>query len=206
MTTNTMTMTPADLLLYHNELVRTGQYTALGRMSRIAIGPNAKYVPPPADPQIQKFGRLIDLRGQFLPIAQSMDRSMVLVTATLTNSEGRVGLPDLPHPAWAPEQWSEEEVKDSTKRDPKKDQTPMIPQRLEDRTNERLQGTGFLVFQPVLRVTYQVELDKKFQPVEWRISFRPDNAGVHCAFLVHERTGECHFFGGVPVYDGDARG
>jgi hypothetical protein len=206
MSTKTMTMDPTTLLDYQDELVRTGQFLPLGRMSRVAVGPNADWKPVTNDPIIDKYGRMIDLRGQFLSIGQSLDRTMVLVTAPLINREGRVALPDLPDPTWKPDSWSEEEVKDSTKRDPKKDQARMVEQRLRDRADAKLVGSNIIQFTPVLRITYQVELDKKFQPVEWRISFRPDSSGRHCAFLVDERTGVAHFFGGVPVYDGDSRG
>ncbi len=197
---------PADMLDYDAELIRTGQCLPIGRMSRVAIGPSADYTPPPNDPIIAKYGRMIDLRNTFLPIAQSLDRTIVLVTSPLLDRDGRVTLPSLPDPTWEPEKWTEDEVKDAVLRDPVKDMPHMVEQRLEDRTNQRLKGTGYMIFQPVLRITYQVELDKKFQPLEWRISFRPDSSGRHCAFLVHEHTGECHFVFGVPSYDGDARG
>ena len=209
MATKTMTMTPADILKFQNDLIRTGQCLPIGRLSRIAIGPHGNYKPPVGDPIIEKYGRMIDLRGNFLPIAQTKDRSMVLITAPLIDRQGRVALPDLPDPTWTPEQWSKEEVEDSTLRDPGKDQPRMVPQRLEDRTSEKLIGSNFLVFQPVLRITYQLELDKKLQPIENRISFRPDpstNPPTFCAFLVDQVNGECHFYGGVPMYEGDARG
>ena len=203
-----LTQTPADVLKLQNDIVRTKKYISMGRMRTIAIGHNSKYVPPPDDPIIKQRGRMIDLSMQFLPIAQDPNSKMILITAPLLRKDGTVGLPDLVDPTWRAEAWSEEEVKNYELRDPAKDRARLIPQRLEDRTNEMM--GNFLVFQPVLRITYQPEItggDKQgFQPYEWRITFAPDHDGVLCALLVDPKTGESHFFGGTPVYEGDARG
>jgi hypothetical protein len=163
--------------------------------------------------------------------------SRILVTVPMIRKDGRVGLPDLVDPLWRAADFSPEEAanpdcdancrkqwdivpdgKGSSKRVEHKhinlrgdkDKPRLIPQRLEDRTNDRLQGTNFLVFQPVLRITYQPEsltgAKQGFQPAEWKIEFRPDAAGVHAAFLVDPTNGECHFFGGVPIFGGDTKG
>lgn len=240
--TRTLTMGPADVLKYQNDLVRTQKYLPLGRMRTIAIGPCESYKPPARDPIINGWGpqpqqnargRMIDLSGQWLPIAQGEDKSMILCTATLIRKDGYVGLPDLVDPTWRAPEFTEEEVMnpdcdanclkqwDVVKGERKphvhvrarveKDKPRMIPQRLEDRTNDRMAGSNFLVFQPVLRLTYQPENIKTgeahgFQPAEWKIEFRPEPDGTHCAFLADVKTGECHFFGGIPVYGGDTRG
>lgn len=205
MATKTVTIGPAAMLEYRAELVRTGQCTPIGRMSVVAIGPNGNYTPPPNDPVIEMYGRTIFLRGAFLPIAYSLDKTQVLVTAPLVNREGRVALPELKHPKWVAEAWTEEEVVDADKRPASKDTAPMVPQNLTDRTSERMSGSGYLVFQPVERITFQLEVDKKMQPIENKIVFRPDTSGKHCAFLVHERTGECHFLFGIPIWEGDSK-
>lgn len=220
MTTSTLTMTPADVFKYQNELVRTGKFLALGRMRTIAVGPCDTYTPPASDPIISGYGpqpqrnargRMLDFSGQWLPIGQAQDKSMILVTAPMIRKDGYVGLPDLADPLWRADNWTEDEVTGKIERDPAKDQVRMIPQRLEDRTNDRLAGTNFLVFQPVLRITYQPEEMKPgdqhgFKPAEWKIEFRPDVGGVHAAFLVDPTNGECHFFGGVPIFGGDTKG
>jgi hypothetical protein len=234
MSSKTLTLSPADLLKYRNDLVRTGKFLPIGRMRTIALGPCASYSPPANDPIIRIRGRMIDLSGQYLPIGQvaTDDGSLVLCTSTLTNRDGYVGLPDLVDPTWRAADFTEEEamnpdcdvdcrkqtdIKDG-KRVPHvhirlragKDKPRLIPQRLEDRTNDRLEGTNFLVFQPVLRITYQPEKLKAgehtFEPAEWKIEFRPDSSGTHCAFLADPKTGECHFFGGLPIFGGDSRG
>lgn len=106
----TATATPVDILKYRNELVRTGNYLPIGRMQKISIEPSADWTPPPNDPVIAKFGRLIDLRDRFLPIAQSPDKSMILVTAPMVGRDGRVGLPDVPMPDWTPPAFTHEEL------------------------------------------------------------------------------------------------
>lgn len=236
-----LTMTPADILKYQNDLVRTGKYISLGRMQKIAIGPTAGYVPPATDPYIRKFGRLIDLRDQFLPIAQSPDRGMLLVPAPLVNRfTNRVQLPDVPDPDWTPAPIAREEfegqeitltfaedrlreceqkgdlraaaqwraARDNIKaghpvrmpydRPVEKDRPHMIPQRLEDRTNELLAGTNFLVFSPVLSVTFQPELEKRLVADAWIITFGHNPSDrTDASLLIDRQTGETHFFGGL---------
>jgi hypothetical protein len=240
----TLTNTPADLIAYQNELVRTKNYDALGRMNKIAIGPSADWQPPApgADPFIDRFGRLIDLRSRFLPIAASKDRSILLITApllakTIDTREFTVGLPDVPDPSWKPGEWTPEEsgyrvdgtplnekypgqpagweppkVGEVRPReivgDPSKRTAPMLPQRLEDRAERPggrlgvLEGTNFLVFQPVLRIAYQPEIMQDGKPMlqaaMWTIECEFDRATNTCAtLLVDPRTGEAHFFGGT---------
>jgi len=212
MGTEKLTMTPVDELKYQNELIRTGDVLPLGRMQKISIGPSAAYTPPAGDAYIAKFGRIIDLRDRFLPIAKSRDGSMILVTAPLRDLEGRVSLPDLPDPGWTPAPPSREEIlgrQEIDKVSGKEVTIPytdlariaprMIPQRLEDRTNEVLEGTGgkILVFQPVLRMTFQPELEGRLVGTAWWIEckFNPVNK-THCALLIDRSTGETHFFGG----------
>jgi hypothetical protein len=222
----TLTMTPADLFKYRNDLVRTKKYLALGRVRTIAIGPCSTYKPPAIDPIINGWGdqpqrhargRMIDLTGQWLPIGQDTQSGQILITAPLRRRDGRVGLPDLADPTWRAPDFTEEEAMDPNKRDPSKDQVRLIPQRLEDRTNDQLMGSNFMVFQPVERITYQPEETRDgkfsgFRPAEWRIRFGVDGDGHHCAFLVDynpqtgQGTGECHFFGGIPFFEADARG
>jgi hypothetical protein len=212
--------TPADILKYQNELVRTGKCIPLGRMQKIAIGPNASYTPPEHDPIIRKYGRFIDLREQLLPIAQSVDKSMILITAPLVDRTGRVGLPDLPDPEWVAPARSKEEIEGVKKRradgteyyesvavDPARFQPKMIPQRLEDRTNEALDNDqNILVFQPVEYFTFQPEIKGRLVGDAWRVKCVPDNStspATHTALLVDRRTGEAHFFGGLFDIEGN---
>lgn len=215
----TLTITPAGLIEYQRELVRTGKTIPLGRMQKIAIGPSRDYTPPPDDPYIQRYGRMIELRDRFLPIAQSPDRSLVLVTAPLLDRQGQVRLPDLPDPDWKPPAPTLEEIEGREERDPKTGKMrrvlveraaaaqPMLAQRLTDRCEIAggqpavLEGTNFLVFQPVLRVAFQPEIENRLLGTAWTMEFFPDAEGKHCAFLVDAKNGECHFlFGRYDIF------
>jgi hypothetical protein len=236
----TLTMTPVDILNYQNELVRTGKYISLGRMQKIAIEPADDWMPPPNDPVIAKFGRLIDLRDRFLPIAQSLDRSMILVTAPLVGRDGRVSLPDVPDPGWTPAAQTREElegqevtlsfaqsrlaeaelkgdlraaaqwraaaenvraghpVRMPVERAIEKDTARMRPQRLEDRTVKMVEGTNFMLFRPLINLTFQPEIEKRLVGTAWTIQFKYNAADdTHPALLVDRHTGETHFFGGI---------
>jgi hypothetical protein len=244
--TATLTGTPADLIAYQNELIRTKNYRPLGRMNKIAIGPSSRWKPIPTDPFIMKFGRLIDLRNRFLPIAASPDSTMLLVTAPLLarsihTDELIVGLPDVPDPnsrpgALSPEHmgyrpdgtpfneqypgqpagWTPKDLKPGQRTAPLPEVSAvgMLPQRLEDRceladngTPGCLEGTNFLIFQPVLRIVYQPEIIEdgrpKMQAAMWTIDcidqdgqLLLDASGQCATLLVDPRTGETHFFGG----------
>jgi hypothetical protein len=190
----------SDLIGYQRELVRTQQCIPLGRALQIAVGPSDNWRPPEKDPYVEKFGRLIVLRGNPLPLAQSGNQ--LLVMAPLL-ADGRVGLPDVPTPNWVVEDWTREEVTGATPRDPAKNRAPMIAQRLTDRCEmvdgkpAALAGTNFLIFQPVVSVVLQPELDKQLVPELWMINFKADTQGRHCAFLVDHKTGESFFYGGT---------
>jgi len=188
---------PADEIKFMQDLIRTGRYLPLGRMQKIAIAPSADWQPPAGDPQIAKYGRLIDLRERVLPIAQSLDHSAVLVTAPLLDRGGYVSLPDVPDPNWKKPLYTREEVTGEVARDPAKENAPMIPQRLEDRACGRVRGTDLLVFQPVISATFQPELEKRLVPTAWLLKFKRAPDGTEPALLVDVKTGWCYFYGGL---------
>jgi hypothetical protein len=217
----TATASPADILKYQSDLVRTGNFLPLGRINKMALGPAAGYTPPVDDPFIAKFGRLIDLRDRFLPLAMSHDRSQLLITGPLLGRDGRVNLPDVPDPNWrAPERTREEiegvEDVEATARvrklnpqarpvmkpveiDRAAHTARMIPQRLEDRTSEVLAGSkgAILVFQPVENLAVQPEKDSNLLATAWVIEFAYNPAdGTHACFMANRETGECHLYGG----------
>jgi hypothetical protein len=191
--------TDADLIQYQRDLVRTQNCFPLGRALKIAIGPSDHWRPPQMDPYVAKYGRLLELRGNPLPIAQQAGQMLVMAALF---ADGRVGLPDIPDPDWTPPQWTEEEVTGKVPRDRAKDKPAMLTQRLTDRCEmvdgspAVMHGTDFLVFQPVISVTFQPELNKEMVPEVWIAEFRP-LAGRHCALLVDHKTGESFFFGGT---------
>lgn len=195
----------ADLIAYQSELVRTGKFTPAGKMSKIAIGPSANWQEPKdADPYLKKYGRFIDLRGNFLPIGFA-DPKIILITAPLLvrrDGAWQVGLPDVPVPEWRAPDWTEAEVTGLVKRDPEKNRAATVAQRLTDRCEmvngqpAVLEGTDFLIFQPVEKATFQPEINEQLAEEMWIINFYPLGP-VHPAFLVNHKTGECHFFGGT---------
>jgi hypothetical protein len=97
---------------------------------------------------------------------------------------------------------------------PDRGTVPMLPQRLEDRCEwvdgkpGALEGTNFLVFQPVLVIAYQPEVivdgRSQLEASMWTIrciaddgSLLLDSSGQCATLLIDPRTGETHFFGGV---------
>lgn len=190
---------PASIISYQNELVKTGQITRLGRMKMISIGPNAGCEPNALDPIMAKWGRLMQLRDRALPIAQSPDGSMILVCAPLVDPmSGYVKLPDLPDPTWKPPSFTREEVIDSKLRDPAKDIPRMIPQNLRDRAEGFLEGTTFLVFSPVLSISFQPEQNGQMLGTFWAVNCTHNPADrTDPTLLIDEKTGETHFYGGL---------
>lgn len=213
MSSTTMQMSPADILKYQNDLVRTGKFEPLGKMQKIAIGPNAAWAPRGDDPIMAKIGRFIELRDRPLPIAQSPDRSMLLLLAPLVDPAGYVTLPDLPNPTWTPPNPTKEEIEGikvmkkgpdgkmhETREFPKDSprlNVPMIKQNLVDRAEGYLEGTNFLVFSPVERITFQPEISHRMVGDAWLIVGKPDPAThTKLTLLIDQKTGEMHFFGG----------
>ena len=209
MATRALTMTPADILKYQNDLIRTGQALPLGTMRQIAIGPTDGYTPPANDVFIAKYGRLIDFRDQPMMIGQSPDRGMILVMSPMVRRDGYVGLPDVPVPDWVAPPKSEEEItgrvvdrktgrREPVFGNPARYTPPMIPQRLRDRTNEKLEGTNFLVFSPVEKITFRPEHHGETLGTVWLVDCYPNPVDhTHATLLVDELTGETHFFGGL---------
>jgi hypothetical protein len=204
--------TPADVLKYQSDLVRTGQYLPLGRMKMIAIAPNKDCPPLPTwDPIMQKWGRLMQLREMVLPIGQSLDRSMILVCAPLCDRNGRVGLPDLADPNWKPSAFTKEEIEgvektdahgkkycDAVPRSKEKDAPRNIPQDLRARAEGFLDGSNFYVFSPVLSISFQPEVNHEMLGTFWAIDCRYNPADrTHPSLLIDAKTGETHFFGGL---------
>jgi hypothetical protein len=197
MKTKSLAMSAADELSYQNQLVRTGQTEYLGTIVSIAIGDDAEYKRPMGDPLIDRWGRLMQFGNLALPVAQSLDRSTLLVPGALRRADGAVDLPDWKDPNWRSADWTKEESEGRVVRDPKKDQAPLIPQRLVDRTSSLLENSNFMVFQPVLYVVVHPELDGMVLSTFWKIICGPRHSdGRQMSFLVDRTTGEAHFFGG----------
>lgn len=187
--------TPADVLKYQNELIRTGQALPLGKMMNVSIGPH-KDCPPLEtwDPIMKKYGRLIQFRRMPIPIAQTPNTSMILVPGILQDSQGRVRLPDLPNPDWTPRSFTEDEATGKVARKAEDDTAPMIEQSLRARAEGFLEDTNFYVFSPVLSIAFQPEGLGTFWAVQ--CDYNPADR-THPTLLIEAKTGEMHFFGGV---------
>jgi hypothetical protein len=209
MRSTTLTGTPADLIGYQRELIRTKQFRPIGRIKMMQFdAASADWLAPEGDPFIAKFGRLMDFRRNFLPLAESLDGTLLLPTAPMLVRDAsgvRVGLPDVPDPDWKPDLWTPEESRGEVKRDPAKDKARMIPQRLEDRAEKPggrlgvLEGTNFLVFQPLVEIMFQAEILGQMVPGLQKIRAYPDTTETparHMCLLVDPKTGETLFFGG----------
>lgn len=194
--------TAADLIRYQRDLVRTGNHLPIGRMQKISIGPSADWTPPPGDPYIQKFGRMIDLRKNMLPIAHSPDKQMILVPGVLSDENGAARLPDVPDPTWQAAPWTEEESGNPSSRDIAKDTQRMIPQRLTDRCDQYLgkpafvERTSLLVFQPVVRIAFQPEIEGRLVGTAWWLDCSADFEGKSATLLIDHKTGEWFFLYG----------
>jgi hypothetical protein len=201
--------TPEGVLAYQRMLLRTKNYLPVGRIESISIGPS-KYWDPAKfsrDPFIRKFGRFVHLRGRMVPLAISRDGGMALICSVFVLPGGRVGFPDVPDPDWKAEPWTEDEVTRKVIRPIEKDQAPMIPQRMTDRceyTDDKpavIPGTNLLIFQPLVRIAYQLEHEGQLMAAGMRMDFRPDTSrvpAVYAALLVDHKTGDAFIYGGIP--------
>lgn len=182
----------ADMVRYQRMLVRTKDYHRLGLAKKISIGPSEHWKAPAfPDAYVARYGRMIDLGRMPIPVAQSVDGSILLFTRPLMHDRDYVGLPDVQDPSWAPVSWTTAESINPSLRDPAKDRTPMIPQRLTDRCEQQdghpaeIPGTNFLVFQPLRQVV--VDMPQLGTGI---VEFFPDSEGRSASLLIDHRTGE----------------
>lgn len=220
-TTGLSTRPPAnaalpDILKYQKTLAETKTYEYLGLMKRIVFEAE-KDTRTQAPNVTSKLGHCLEWYDQrhpkggtirqYLPIAQSLGGGMILCLEPLLKRDligrlvpGQVGLPDMPDPSWKPRNPTAQEVQEGWfGEDP-----TMIQQDLNQLTDKIIAGTEILVFQPVVQVLFQPEINKQLQPTYWTLLFDFDPAtNTHPAFLVDRKSGECAFYGGkhhlVPV-------
>lgn len=207
-----VTNSPASMIAYQNDLLRTGKYQNLGRIKIISIAPNEGCPVNQGDPLMSKFGRMMQFRNDTLPLAWTFDHSMLLVPGRLSRaSDNLVELPDLPDPEWVPGPYTEEEISGRQVRDSlgvmrsipvprpiEKDTPRMVPQSLRDRAEGFLEGTNFYAYSPVLSVGFQPEKDSRLVGTYWGVNCKYNPADrSHPTLLIDAKTGEVHFYGGV---------
>jgi hypothetical protein len=210
-----------DILNYQDNLKRAGQFEFLGRMKILVVEASAG-ASVPGVAETSRVGVRFDWRNEpgpdgtgyvdnFIPIAQSLDRQMLLALAPVVRRDGTVGLPDIPDPAWAPGMPTAEQIAPEMVKDPKRgwivkdtgqkfspDSPPMIKQPLEQRgVCELTDAPAILCAQPVTQIMFQPEIGGGLAATYWSIvgAFDPATR-TDLAFLVDRRTGEAHFFGG----------
>ena len=223
-----------DILNYQDDLIRTGQYQYLGRMKLLVVEAS-EGASVPGVGETSKVGVRFDWYNEpgpggigyvdnFIPIAQSLDRQMLLCLAPIRKKifqrtaggkfnrvDGPVGLPDIPDPAWkagmpTAEQIAPEMVKDpqrgwivkDTGKEFRPDMPPMIPQSLRQRgVVELVEAPYLLCAHPVHQIMYQPEIGGHMDATYNSIAAMFDPASrTSLAFLVDQRDGTAHFYGG----------
>ena len=206
----------AEWLDYADKLVATQQYEYLGKAKVIVLeAARAANVPGAAETNL--VGVRLDWRNDdsvpgriyenYLRIAQSYDRRLLLALDPVVRRDGRVGLPDIPDPAWVPGQpgrlitsgklkgkyqASDEDMANWTPGRP-----TMIAQELVDRASGRVEHTNLLAFQPVHQIMFQPEIEGQLQATYWTLECGHDPANrTQMAFLVDAKTGRAYFYGG----------
>jgi hypothetical protein len=223
-----------DWMNYEDSLVRTQQYEFLGRVKVIVLEA-AQGVHAPDASETSKVGLRMDFynnplpRGgtadNSIPIAQSLGKPKVLVLlggprGTQSNPfvrrDGRVGLPDIPDPAWKPTATAEavegkvigEELAGTDEKGKpyyrKKyapyapPEAPLIAQPLELRRRGYVNGAPHLwVFGPIHQILFQPELNGERQATYWTLEAEFDPATrTWLELVIDMNTGAGYFYGG----------
>ena len=190
----------ATMIAYQDELVRTQQYEYLGKAKIIVIEASRDANVPGVE-ETSVVGVRLDWRNDpdpkggyienFLPIAQSLDRKLLLALKPVVRRDGQVGLPDIPDPQWR------RPNPDPTDPNPVLEEPRMIPQRLEERASGYVAGTKKYLFQPVHQIMFQPEINKALLPTYWSVEADFDKGTrTHMALLIDSITGAAHFYGG----------
>jgi hypothetical protein len=220
-----------DVLAYQDHLIAAQQYEYLGRMKMVVLeASKGANVPGIAETSI--VGVRLDWCNEpnpngkgyldnFIPIAQSLDHSMLLILGAVRRRDGRVGLPDIPDPAWKSKAPAPEEIDPIIGKDEKgrpiygpswtPTDPPRIAQPLEQRARGKIGGTEILVLGPVHQIMFQPDIGEQgLQPTYWSIAGRAADGSTwdpgtnsHLELLIDRVTGAAHFFGGqwqiIPV-------
>lgn len=191
---------PFEIFKWQNDVIRMKQAEFIGKIMKIVVEASLGAAVP-GQTETNTEGVALDFYGQFLALGQCAGE-LIILSPIIRNSDGRVGLPDKPDPAWVPRQghWSDEDDDpnfDLSKDNPKgkfiQDKPRMIPQTLRTRGAKKLKGTDYLVIEPVHQIL--VILDGMPEGVIIQCGLDPAT-GTHKALVVNEATGEAHFYGG----------
>jgi hypothetical protein len=187
--TTATAMSPADILRYQDDIVRTGQYVFLGRLKCIVLEAAKDANVPPED-ITRLMGVRLDFYDEGAGIGLSHDRTQLVFLSPVMRRDGKVGLPDIPDPTWKPS--SNPHFDGDGKVVFQK--PPMIPQPLSERASCRIKRTNFLVFEPVAQILFHPDGIAEY----WLANCHADpRTGTHLALIVDEKTGKAHFYGGI---------
>jgi hypothetical protein len=207
-----VTNSPADKINWQAEQIRSKNYELLGYVWKVVFEASRGAATP--QPQVaatlgscMEWYGMEKFRGQnYLPrIAQSRDRSSLLLLDQIKRADGSVGLPDIPDPKWQPPIPTNDQLTGKAKYTPA--QANMIPQHIyeEDaqgnpigRARGQLKGTRYLVCGPVSQILVRPMKGEEVMPTAWILQCRANNAdGTQMEMLIHQDTGEAYFYGGT---------
>lgn len=186
----------ADILDWQNTSIRTGEYEYIGKVWAIVLE-DAAGGPSIQDAGVRnRLGKRIEFYGDGphsgLPLAQTLDKSTLLMLSPILKPDGSVGLPDIPDPTWVPRIPTSDEVTGVVAYVP--DRPRMIRQSLSERSRGLLRGTDFLICGPVAQLLVRPEA---FPGQGWILPCGVDPAtGLQMDLLIHQHTGRAHFYGG----------
>jgi hypothetical protein len=212
MTTATSTLvtnSPADTLNWQQEQIRDNKYELVGYIWKVVLEASRGAAVP--QPQVARtLGTALEWYGyenykgkNLLPrIAQTKDRSSLLLLDPVKRADGSVGLPDIPDPTWVPEAPTAEQLQTVVPLQ----KTRMIPQHLyeEDaghnpigRARGQLKGTRFLVFGPVVQILVRPVVGDKLIDEGWILQCGVNpGTGKHMELLIHQDTGQAFLYEG----------
>ncbi|MBZ5532605.1 MAG: hypothetical protein LAO20_14325 [Acidobacteriia bacterium] len=186
---------PASTLSWQQDRILHNDYELIGRAWVIVLEASQGAALPSAavanslGVRLEFYGT--GQKGQSLMprIAQTKDRSTLLLLDPIVRADGRVGLPDIPDPAWVPPIPTAAQVTG----DYVPPAAPMIKQELGDRARGQLKGTRFLVFGPVAQILIRPEGLAE----GWiaQCAGAP-GTGTQMELLIDQDTGQAFFFGG----------
>jgi hypothetical protein len=211
-TSSLVTNSPADTLNWQAEQIRDNKFEMVGYIWKIVLEASRGAAVPQAQVaatlgSCMEWYGMENYRGKnYLPrIAQSRDRSSLLVLDPIKRVDGSVGLPDIPDPRWQPPVPTNDQLTGNAEYKPP--QAPMLPQHLyeEDenhtpigRARGQLKGTKFLVFGPVSQILVRPLKDDEMLPTAWILQCKANNAtGKQMELLIHQETGQAFFYEGT---------
>jgi hypothetical protein len=179
MTTATAS-SPADILNWQAEQIRDGKYEPIGLGVRMEFGDHGARGP------------------EVMPrIAQTKDRSTLLLLDPVVRRDGKVGLPDIPDPTWIPPLHIPSKAEQEGKETYTPPSAPMLRQELADRARGQVKGTRFLVFGPVSQILIRPEgIPEGWIAYCGSSSAAPGVDGTQMEMLIDQDNGQAFFFGG----------